>query len=82
MLPRGRYPQLAVRVGASRAGEAIPNERGARPSSRAPPSWFGPSYGCVTVSPVTIASVLCANRTPYTPSVDLSFPAATSSDFG
>ena len=39
-------------------------------------------YGCVTVSPVTIASVLCANRTPYTPSVDLSFPAVTNADFG
>src|SRR5262245_34743157 len=34
------------------------------------------------VSPVTVASVLCANRTPHTPSVDLSFPAATTSDFG
>ncbi len=30
-------------------------------------------------SPVTRPSVLCANRIPYTPSVDLSLPAPTSS---
>lgn len=39
-------------------------------------------HGCVTVSPVTIASVLCAKRTPYTPSIDFSFPAPTTADFG
>ena len=38
------------------------------------------SYGWVTFKSVTIASVLCANRIPYTPSVDFSFPGTTSSD--
>jgi hypothetical protein len=37
-------------------------------------------YGFVTASPDTVASVLCAKRIPYTPSVDLSFPAVTSAD--
>src|SRR5262249_46745552 len=42
-----------------------------------------PSRYCFSMArPVTVASVLCANRTPHTPSVDLSFPAATSSDLG
>ena len=34
----------------------------------------------VTVSPVTVASVLWANRIPYTPSVDFSLPSMTSVD--
>jgi hypothetical protein len=38
------------------------------------------NYGFVTVRPVTRASVLCAKRMPYTPSVDLSLPAVTSAD--
>src|SRR5262245_3215414 len=37
-------------------------------------------HGLVIVRPLTSASVLCANRMPYTPSVDLSFPSATSFD--
>ena len=32
------------------------------------------------IEPLTVASVLCAKRMPYTPSVDLSFPAETSAD--
>jgi hypothetical protein len=32
----------------------------------------------VIVKPATVTSVLCAKRIPYTPSVDLSFPAVTS----
>ncbi len=31
-------------------------------------------YGLVTFESVTVASVLCANRIPYTPSADFSFP--------
>ena len=41
-----------------------------------------PRYGFAAASPVTVASVLCANRIPHTPSVDVSFPAATNSDLG
>src|SRR5215467_6857368 len=40
----------------------------------------GSPQGLVRVKPVTIASVLCAKRRPYTPSVDLSFPLLTSAD--
>src|SRR5262249_60286995 len=40
------------------------------------------NYCFSTVSPVTVASVLCANRIPHTPSMDLSFPAPTTSDLG
>ena len=34
----------------------------------------------VFASAVTLPSVLCANRMPYTPSVDFSFPAPTTAD--
>ena len=37
-------------------------------------------HGVVIERPVTTASVLCAKRMPYVPSVDLSFPWATRSD--
>src|SRR5690606_30114724 len=37
---------------------------------------------CVTPNPVTIASVLCPKRTPYTPSVLRSRPSATTSERG
>lgn len=39
-------------------------------------------YGLVTVSPVTIASVLCPKRMPYTPSVEPSRPLITTSALG
>src|SRR5262249_28278024 len=38
------------------------------------------NYGFVMVNPVTVPSVLCANRIPKMPSVDLSLPAPTTSD--
>ena len=41
----------------------------------------GAWHGFVTDNPVTVPSVLCANLIPYTPSVDLSFPAVTKSAF-
>jgi len=76
------YPKVAVKVGAARFDEPPERTRGAAMQPR-PSLWQDRlPYGCVTVSPVTIASVLCANRTPYTPSVDLSLPAPTTPDFG
>ena len=81
----GGYPEVAVKVESSPPLDGVAmdgRKKGRDPSGRAPSRLAGGPYGCVTVSPVTTASVLCANRTPYTPSVDLSFPAVTSADLG
>src|SRR5215813_14158347 len=47
---------------------------------RSPNPNFAPSYGLLNFKSLTVASVLCANRIPYTPSVDFSFPGTTSPD--
>jgi len=41
---------------------------------------FDDGYCFVTPNPVTVTSVLCANRSPYRPSVEASFPGDTSAD--
>ena len=82
MLESGEERRCIAAVAVKLAGIPVPTQRLTGLETRRYLNLYLKAYCLVMVKAVTSPSVLWANRRPYTPSVDLSFPAATTADLG